>query len=130
MNMGLLLLLLALQCALFNWFPLDSARKPGKQNDPLLHVRQAIPNNSEGHPMYCKEKIYAGTGEYSFEELRAAKWRKKAEMKAVETEQKEMKSMYTQICFIGFLTIVGIDVTGLIIFSFSTSLQSFQMSHP
>ena len=33
-------------------------------------------------PMYCKDKIYAGCEEYSFEELRALRWRRKEQEKA------------------------------------------------
>ncbi|CAI9553469.1 unnamed protein product [Staurois parvus] len=57
-----------------------SARKPGKEEDPL----QRLQNSTQGKEemvMYCKNKVYAGVEEFSFEEIRAeiyiAKLRKK-----------------------------------------------------
>ena len=37
-------------------------------------------------PMYCKDKIYCGAEEYSFEELRAVRWFKQEEKKKQEQE--------------------------------------------
>ena len=38
-------------------------------------------------PMYCKDKIYCGADEYSFEELRAVRWLKKQEKRQREEEE-------------------------------------------
>ncbi|KAL9952708.1 hypothetical protein ACROYT_G040000 [Oculina patagonica] len=52
-----------------------STRKPDKPSAVMDALRNK-PENAEGQKckvMYCKEKIYAGTEEFSFEELRAAR---------------------------------------------------------
>ncbi|XP_048188731.1 mitotic checkpoint serine/threonine-protein kinase BUB1 beta [Perognathus longimembris pacificus] len=92
-----------------------STRKPGKEEgDPLQRV-QSHQQGSEGKKekmMYCKEKIYAGVGEFSFEEIRAEAFRKKlneqrkaelltraekkAEMqKQIEEMEKKLKEIQT-----------------------------------
>lgn len=55
-------------------------------------------------PMYCKEKIYLGVEEYSFEELRAIRWLKKEEKRLREEEQKavEGRSELIESGFISF----------------------------
>ena len=40
------------------------AEKPGHMLDP---IRKA--GATDEHPMYCKDKVYCGTQEFSFEEL-------------------------------------------------------------
>ncbi|XP_071971385.1 mitotic checkpoint serine/threonine-protein kinase BUB1 beta isoform X2 [Engystomops pustulosus] len=59
-----------------------SARKPGKEEDPLQRL-QSNPQGKEELVMYCKNKVYAGVEEFSLEEIRAeiymAKIRKKRE---------------------------------------------------
>ena len=40
-------------------------------------------------PMYCKDKIYCGAEEYSFEELRALRWQKKRERRQREEEEQK-----------------------------------------
>ena len=53
-----------------------SARKLDKE-DPTLHCPIALfePPDPTKRPMYCKDKVYQGAKEFSFEELRAVKWR-------------------------------------------------------
>lgn len=60
-----------------------SARKPGKEEDPLHRVQNHQQDGQEKKekPMYCKEKVYAGVEEFSFEEIRAEIYRKKAKKK-------------------------------------------------
>jgi len=52
------------------------------------------PVNDKVKPMYCKDKIYCGGTEFSFEELRAMTWQKKKAARAAklakEKPQKEM----------------------------------------
>ncbi|KAM3920378.1 mitotic checkpoint serine/threonine-protein kinase BUB1 beta [Leptodactylus fuscus] len=73
-----------------------SARKPGKEEDPL----QRLQSNSQGKEemvMYCKNKVYAGVEEFSLEEIRAeiymAKIRKKREedLQASALRRQEME---------------------------------------
>ncbi|KAG8126197.1 hypothetical protein E2320_021288 [Naja naja] len=56
-----------------------SARKPGKEEDPLHRVQIHHQDGQEKkeQPMYCKEKVYAGVEEFSFEEIRDEIYRKK-----------------------------------------------------
>ncbi|XP_004609822.2 mitotic checkpoint serine/threonine-protein kinase BUB1 beta [Sorex araneus] len=57
-----------------------STRKPGKEEADLLQRVQSHQQDSgekKEKMMYCKEKIYAGVGEFSFEEIRAEVFRKK-----------------------------------------------------
>ncbi|KAG8514557.1 Mitotic checkpoint serine/threonine-protein kinase BUB1 beta, partial [Galemys pyrenaicus] len=61
-----------------------STRKPGKEEADLLQRVQNHQQESEEKKekmMYCKEKIYAGVGEFSFEEIRAEVFRKKLKEK-------------------------------------------------
>ncbi|KAM6467555.1 mitotic checkpoint serine/threonine-protein kinase BUB1 beta isoform 1-T2 [Liasis olivaceus] len=56
-----------------------SARKPGKEEDPLHRVQSHHQDGQEKkeQPMYCKERVYAGVEEFSLEEIRAEIYRKK-----------------------------------------------------
>uniref|UniRef100_H0WYI1 Mitotic checkpoint serine/threonine-protein kinase BUB1 beta n=1 Tax=Otolemur garnettii TaxID=30611 RepID=H0WYI1_OTOGA len=92
-----------------------STRKPGKEEgDPLQRVQshQQASEEKKEKVMYCKEKIYAGVGEFSFEEIRAEVFRKKlkeqreaelltsaqkrAEMqKQIEEMEKKLKEIQT-----------------------------------
>ncbi|XP_045756318.1 mitotic checkpoint serine/threonine-protein kinase BUB1 beta isoform X1 [Mirounga angustirostris] len=92
-----------------------STRKPGKEEgDPLQRVQSHQQESQEKKEkmMYCKEKIYAGVGEFSFEEIRAEVFRKKlkerreaelltsaekrAEMqKQIEEMEKKLKEIQT-----------------------------------
>ncbi|XP_032117069.1 mitotic checkpoint serine/threonine-protein kinase BUB1 beta [Sapajus apella] len=60
-----------------------STRKPGKEEgDPLQRVQShQQASEKKEKMMYCKEKIYAGVGEFSFEEIRAEVFRKKLKEK-------------------------------------------------
>lgn len=55
------------------------------------------PANDKVKPMYCKDKIYCGGTEFSFEELRAMTWQKKkaaraAKLAKVEPRKEEITS--------------------------------------
>lgn len=66
-----------------------SARKPEKEEDPLRRVQNHHQDTQEKKEvvMYCKDKVYAGVEEFSFEEIRAEVYRKKAKKKAEEEIQ-------------------------------------------
>ncbi|XP_068004218.1 mitotic checkpoint serine/threonine-protein kinase BUB1 beta [Melanerpes formicivorus] len=66
-----------------------SARKPEKEEDPLQRVQNQQQDTQEKKEvvMYCKEKVYAGVDEFSFEEIRAEIYRKRAKLKAEEEMQ-------------------------------------------
>ncbi|XP_048342627.1 mitotic checkpoint serine/threonine-protein kinase BUB1 beta isoform X2 [Sphaerodactylus townsendi] len=66
-----------------------SARKPGKEEDPLHRVQSHQQDGQEKkeQPMYCKERVYAGVEEFSLEEIRAEIYRKKARRKTEEELQ-------------------------------------------
>ncbi|XP_051000331.1 mitotic checkpoint serine/threonine-protein kinase BUB1 beta [Acomys russatus] len=77
-----------------------STRKPGREEgDPLRRVQshQQGCEEKKEKMMYCKEKIYAGVGEFSFEEIRAEVFRKKlkerreAELLASAQKRAEMQ---------------------------------------
>nr|XP_020728007.1 mitotic checkpoint serine/threonine-protein kinase BUB1 beta [Odocoileus virginianus texanus] len=92
-----------------------STRKPGKEEGDLLKRVQSLQqeeSEKKEKMMYCKEKIYAGVGEFSFEEIRAEVFRKKlkerreaelltsaekrAEMqKQIEEMEKKLKEIQT-----------------------------------
>ena len=71
-----------------------SARKLDKE-DPTLHCPIALfePPDPTKRSMYCKDKVYQGATEFSFEELRAVKWRKKerADLEALAIEKKKQE---------------------------------------
>ncbi|XP_060117325.1 mitotic checkpoint serine/threonine-protein kinase BUB1 beta [Heteronotia binoei] len=66
-----------------------SARKPGKEEDPLHRVQSHQQDGQEKKekPMYCKDRVYAGVEEFSLEEIRAEIYRKKAKKKREEELQ-------------------------------------------
>ncbi|XP_068872731.1 mitotic checkpoint serine/threonine-protein kinase BUB1 beta-like [Aphelocoma coerulescens] len=76
-----------------------STRKPEEQEDPLQRVQhhQQDAQEKKEMVMYCKEKVYAGVDEFSFEEIRAEIYRKKArkkdedEIQAIERKKKEIQ---------------------------------------
>ena len=73
-----------------------STRKPGKEEGDLLQRVQSHQQVSEEKTekmMYCKEKIYAGVGEFSFEEIRAEVFRKK-----LKEKREGMSIDLVQIC--------------------------------
>ena len=63
-----------------------SARKPEKPTSYLQQMKEPVKDDNT-KPMYCKDKIYCGAEEYSFEELRAVRWLKKQEQKQREEEE-------------------------------------------
>ncbi|XP_005095838.1 mitotic checkpoint serine/threonine-protein kinase BUB1 isoform X2 [Aplysia californica] len=77
---------------LINNQPLSS-RKPSKYTDALnnLKMGQGVPNLNEGIPMYQKDKVYNGMSEFSFEELRAARYWKLQRQKAEEAEKEQKR---------------------------------------
>ncbi|KAM6180827.1 mitotic checkpoint serine/threonine-protein kinase BUB1 beta isoform 1-T1 [Erethizon dorsatum] len=83
-----------------------STRKPGREEgDPLQRVQSHQQESEEKKEkvMYCKEKIYAGVEEFSFEEIRAEVFRKKLkeqrEAELLSSEQKiaEMKKQIEEM---------------------------------
>ncbi|XP_062432761.1 mitotic checkpoint serine/threonine-protein kinase BUB1 beta [Rhea pennata] len=76
-----------------------SARKPEKEEDPLQRVQNHQQDTQEKKEMvmYCKDKVYAGVEEFSFEEIRAEIYRKQAkkkteeEMQAIAQKKEEMQ---------------------------------------
>ncbi|XP_074853069.1 mitotic checkpoint serine/threonine-protein kinase BUB1 beta [Carettochelys insculpta] len=66
-----------------------SARKPGKEEDPLQRVQNHQQDTQEKKEMamYCKERVYAGVEEFSLEEIRAEIYRKKAKKRREEEFQ-------------------------------------------
>lgn len=60
-----------------------STRKPEVREDPLQRVQhqQQDAQAKKEMVMYCKEKVYAGVDEFSFEEIRAEIYRKNARKK-------------------------------------------------
>ncbi|XP_067682886.1 mitotic checkpoint serine/threonine-protein kinase BUB1-like [Haliotis asinina] len=66
-----------------------SARKPEKHVNPLAPMQQpAATGGLEMRPMYNKGKIYRGLEEFSFEELRGARWLTK--QKAKEEQDRKL----------------------------------------
>ncbi|CAH1793208.1 unnamed protein product [Owenia fusiformis] len=75
-----------------------SARKPNKvQPDVMQNIQKAVINDPGMRPMYCKSKIYAGNDEFSFEELRAARWKAKQKEKQMKAEREEMQLLQKQL---------------------------------
>lgn len=73
-----------------------SARKADRDEDQV-HVPVALfePPDPTKRPMYCKDKVYQGATEFSFEELRAVRFRAKEkerlEREAVEAQRQEVE---------------------------------------
>ncbi|KAM3850905.1 mitotic checkpoint serine/threonine-protein kinase BUB1 beta [Vipera latastei] len=72
-----------------------SARKPEKVEDPLHRVQSHHQDGQEKkeQPMYCKERVYAGVEEFSFEEIRDEIYRKKRreELQALAQKKAELQ---------------------------------------
>ncbi|KAG9336547.1 hypothetical protein JZ751_002894 [Albula glossodonta] len=74
-----------------------SARKPSKEENPLERLQeqqqQQVAGQTHEQSMYCKELLFSGATEFSFEELRAERYRKKAaqEMEDKVTELRRVK---------------------------------------
>ncbi|KAK3610716.1 hypothetical protein CHS0354_028109 [Potamilus streckersoni] len=75
-----------------------SSRKPEKPTNPIEHIKETdaveAPNQRS---MYCKDKIYGGNDEFSFEEIRAAVWKKKEKQKQLEKEEKELEERHQDL---------------------------------
>ena len=74
------------------------AEKPGHMLDP---IRNQV--SRDERPMYCKEKIYCGTQEFSFEELRALRY---MERKRIQQQEGEFLS----VTFMWKYLILGSDL--------------------
>jgi len=60
-----------------------STRKKAAEDHGAVNCPVALfePPDPTKKPMYCKEKVYQGTTEFSFEELRAIRWKEKQRVK-------------------------------------------------
>ena len=76
-----------------------SARKVTNDDDDQKNVAIALfePLDPTKRPMYCKHLVYQGTTEFSFEEIRGAKWRKRREEQELKQKQEEMTKMMKQM---------------------------------
>ncbi|KAK7484682.1 hypothetical protein BaRGS_00024090 [Batillaria attramentaria] len=63
-----------------------SARKAERPGHMLDTIKNQQATSSE-RPMYCKDKVYCGTEEFSFEEIRALKYTEKRRRRQMEEEQ-------------------------------------------
>ncbi|KAL8619174.1 hypothetical protein ACOMHN_049956 [Nucella lapillus] len=68
------------------------AEKPGHLLDPIRKVA-----SRDECPMYCKEKVYCGTQEFSFEELRSLKYFENKKRKQQEEEQKKLAEQLNEM---------------------------------
>jgi len=64
--------------------------KPVKKDAdfPLAYFE---PVNEKSKPMYCKDKVYCGGTEFSFEELRAETWRRRQAARAARLAREGLK---------------------------------------
>ena len=86
MNRGLLYLLNTYNTSMIDL--IFSARKAPKHADPLHNLRHVTETEAGVFvPMYCKDKVYCGIEEVSFEELRALRW--KAKKRALENRRRK-----------------------------------------
>ena len=76
-----------------------SARKINNDDDDQQDVAVALfePLDPTKRPMYCKHLVYQGTTEFSFEEIRGARWRKRYEEREMKRKQEEMAQMMRQM---------------------------------
>nr|XP_026654974.1 mitotic checkpoint serine/threonine-protein kinase BUB1 beta isoform X2 [Zonotrichia albicollis] len=82
-----------------------STRKPEERQDPLQRVQhqQQDAQAQKEMVMYCKEKVYAGVDEFSFEEIRAEIYRKKArkkdedEIQAIKRQKEEIQRQIEEL---------------------------------
>ncbi|XP_045214958.2 mitotic checkpoint serine/threonine-protein kinase BUB1-like isoform X2 [Mercenaria mercenaria] len=73
-----------------------SSRKEDKTTtSSYLRTMTSTQDKSE-RPMYCKDKIYCGAEEYSFEELRAIRWMKRKEREEEERAVEEVRAKLQQ----------------------------------
>ena len=76
-----------------------SSRKITNEDDDQQDVAVALfePLDPTKRPMYCKHLVYQGTTEFSFEEIRGARWRKRHEERELKRKQEEMAKMMRQM---------------------------------
>ena len=76
-----------------------SSRKITNEDDDQQDVAVALfePLDPTKRPMYCKHLVYQGTTEFSFEEIRGVRWRKRHEERELKRKQEEMAKMMRQM---------------------------------
>ncbi|XP_077986144.1 uncharacterized protein LOC144440632 [Glandiceps talaboti] len=75
-----------------------SARKPDKPINPLSHLTMKREESDKVfQPMYCKDMVYAGVREMSFEELRAVRHKEKATQRAMKAQQEMLRQQQEQL---------------------------------
>ena len=76
-----------------------STRKVATDEDDQKDVAVALfePLDPTKWPMYCKHLVYQGTTEFSFEEIRGARWKKRWEEQEMKKKQEEMANMMKQM---------------------------------
>ena len=76
-----------------------STRKVVADEDDQKDVAVALfePLDPTKRPMYCKHLVYQGTTEFSFEEIRGARWKKRWEEQEMKKKQEEMANMMKQM---------------------------------
>eukprot|EP00092_Neocalanus_flemingeri_P017494 GFUD01018923.1.p1 GENE.GFUD01018923.1~~GFUD01018923.1.p1 ORF type:complete len:1477 (+),score=489.36 GFUD01018923.1:88-4518(+) len=80
-----------------------STRKEKVEDHGTVHCPVALfePADPTKRPMYCKDKVYQGTTEFSFEEFRAIRWkekqRKRDEADSIDKRKAELVEMETKL---------------------------------
>jgi len=80
-----------------------STRKKTAEDHGAVHCPVALfePADPTKKPMYCKDKVYQGTTEFSFEEFRAIRWKEKQrkidEAESIERRKAELIEMELKI---------------------------------
>ncbi len=69
-----------------------SAKKPSKNDDPFKQF-QALKVSDTDRPMYCKHLIYAGMAEFSFEEIRAARYFERVKKQEILKREEELQHL-------------------------------------
>jgi len=80
-----------------------STRKEKAEDHGAVHCPVALfePADPTKRPMYCKDKVYQGTTEFSFEEFRAIRWKEKQrvreEAESIDRRKAELVEMETKL---------------------------------
>jgi len=80
-----------------------STRKKAAEDHGAVHCPVALfePPDPTKKPMYCKDKVYQGTTEFSFEEFRAIRWKEKQrareEAESLERRKAELVEMENKL---------------------------------
>eukprot|EP00090_Calanus_glacialis_P045458 TRINITY_DN8444_c0_g1_i3.p1 TRINITY_DN8444_c0_g1~~TRINITY_DN8444_c0_g1_i3.p1 ORF type:complete len:1504 (-),score=632.87 TRINITY_DN8444_c0_g1_i3:217-4728(-) len=80
-----------------------STRKEKAEDHGAVHCPVALfePADPTKRPMYCKDKVYQGTTEFSFEEFRAIRWKEKQRVRdeadSIERRKAELVEMETKL---------------------------------